>query len=184
MIRAAARLLVQIAFEAVVATGAFAQDAAAPRFEVPQAGLTFITGDTWIQNGQTIRPYGVQSCIRGTTFTNQAGAKADCGEASLSYLAALVQDTKPQCAPVAQIGHPPTILVVCSAHVGSATLDLGTILITEGFAFAAFNNDARPVYMPYLVAERLAKHNKAGLWAAPDLPHPNPILFGAVKARK
>ena len=50
-----------------------------------------------------------------------------------------------------------------SAHVGSSTLDLGTVLITEGFAFAAFNNDAKPVYMPYLVAEILARKNRAGL---------------------
>jgi endonuclease YncB( thermonuclease family) len=54
---------------------------------------------------------------------------------------------------------------------------MGTVLITEGFAFAAFNNDAKPVYMPYLVAEILARKNRAGLWAAPDTPHPNSILF-------
>ena len=176
--------LLQVALGVLIATGASAQNASTPLFEVPQAGVAFTTGDEWTQNGQTIRLYGVQSCIRGTTFTNQAGAKADCGEASLSYLAALVRDTRPQCAPVAQIGNPPAILVVCSAHVGSATLDLGTILITEGFAFAAFNNDAKPVYMPYLVAELIAKKNHAGLWAARDLPRPNSILFGAVKARK
>jgi endonuclease YncB( thermonuclease family) len=168
----------------MIATGASAQNVPAPLFDVPQTGVAFMTGDAWAQGGQTFRLYGVQACIRGTTFTNRAGTKADCGEASLSYLAAVVRDTRPQCAPVAQIGQPPSILVVCSAHVGASTLDLGTILITEGFAFAAFNNDAKPVYMPYLVAELLAKNNKAGLWAAPDLPHPNPILFGAVKARK
>lgn len=184
MIRAAFRGLLQVIFEAGFALCASAQNAPAPLFDVPQAGVAFMTGDEWKQNGQTIRLYGVQSCIRGTDFTNQAGAKADCGEASLSYLAALVRDTRPQCAPVAQVGSPPAILVVCSAHLGSATLDLGTILITEGFAFAAFNNDARPVYMPYLVAELIAKKNRAGLWAARDLPHPNSILFGAVKARR
>lgn len=184
MTRLAARGFLQVVLGAVIAMGARAQNSPPPFFEVPQAGVAFMTGDAWTQNGQTIRLYGVQSCIRGTTFTNQSGSKADCGEASLSYLAALVRDTRPQCAPVAQISQPPTILVVCSAHVGGATLDLGTILITEGFAFAAFNNDAKPVYMPYLVAELLAKNNKAGLWAARDLPHPNLVLFGAVKARK
>ena len=130
-----------------------AEVAPAPVFDVPQVGVAFATGDTWTQNGQTMRLYGVQSCIRGTTFTNPLGVKTDCGEASLAYLAAVIRDTRPQCAPVAQIGEQRAILVVCSAHVGSSTLDLGTVLITEGFAFAAFTNDAKPVYMPYLVAE-------------------------------
>ena len=67
-------------------------------------------------------------------------------------------------------------------HVGDSTLDLGTVLITQGFAFAAFNDQAKPVYMPYLVAEMLAKKQKAGLWAAPDLPYPNAILLGAIGA--
>jgi endonuclease YncB( thermonuclease family) len=75
----------------------------------------------------------------------------------------------------------PTILVVCSAHVGDKSLDLGTVLITQGFAFAAFSNDAKPVYMPYLVAEATAKQAKAGLWAYPDMPHPNLVLFGAMQ---
>jgi len=173
--------LVQLAicasFGVLTVSPLWAQTPSVPVFDVPQAGVSFVTGDTWTQNGQTMRLYGVQSCIRGTTFTNQAGMKADCGEASLAYLAALTRDTKPQCAPVAQIGEQSAILVVCSAHVGESTLDLGTILIAEGFAFAAFNNDAKPVYMPYLVAEVLARKARAGLWAAPDMPHPNMILF-------
>jgi hypothetical protein len=49
---------------------------------------------------------------------------------------------------------------------------------------AAFSNDAKPVYMPYLVAELAAKNRETGLWAAPDLPHPNLILFGALKGEK
>ena len=175
------RVVLAVATSVILATPIFAEGAHAPVFDVPQVGVAFATGDTWTQNGQTMRLYGVQSCIRGTTFTNQAGVKTDCGEASLAYLAAITRDTKPQCAPVAQIGEKLAILVVCSAHVGSSTLDLGTILITEGFAFAAFNNEAKPVYMPYLVAENLARTSRAGLWAAPDMPHPNSILFTAVK---
>jgi endonuclease YncB( thermonuclease family) len=171
------RVFLGAAISMIVASPLCAEVAPAPVFDVPQVGVAFATGDTWTQNGQTMRLYGVQSCIRGTTFTNPLGVKTDCGEASLAYLAALVHDTRPQCAPVAQIGEQPAILVVCSAHVGSSTLDLGTVLITEGFAFAAFNNDAKPVYMPYLVAEILARKNRAGLWAAPDMPHPNSILF-------
>jgi endonuclease YncB( thermonuclease family) len=164
-----------------VASSAYAEVAQRPVFEVPQVGVAFATGDTWTQNGQTFRLYGVQSCIRGTTFTNPMGAKSDCGEASIAYLAAVIRDTRPRCAPVAQIGKDAAMLVVCSAHVGSSTLDLGTILITEGFAFAAFTSEAKPVYMPYLVAENLARKSRAGLWAAPDLPHPNSVLFKVVQ---
>jgi endonuclease YncB( thermonuclease family) len=154
---------------------------AQPAFGIPKQGVTFETGDTWQQGGQRMRLYGVQACIRGTTFTNQAGGTVDCGEASLSYLAAVIRDTSPSCVPVAQIaGAPATIIVVCTAQVGGQTLDLGTILVSQGFAFASFSNDAKPVYMPYLVAELSAKQAKRGLWAASDLPHPNTLLFQSV----
>jgi endonuclease YncB( thermonuclease family) len=173
------RLAVGAAIAMIVMTPVCAEVALSPVFDVPQMGVAFVTGDTWTQNGRTMRLYGVQSCIRGTSFTNSMGSKADCGEASLAYLAAVIRDTKPRCAPIAQMGEPPAILVVCSAHVGSSTLDLGAILITEGFAFAAYDNDAKPVYMPYLAAESLARKSRAGLWAASDLPYPNSILFKA-----
>ena len=178
------RLALGVAIVMIAASPLCAEVALPPVFEVPQVGVAFATGDTWTQNGQTMRLYGVQSCIRGTTFTNAAGVKIDCGEASLAYLAAVMRDTRPRCAPIAQIGEVPAILVVCSAHVGSSMLDLGAILITQGFAFAAFNNDAKPVYMPYLVAEDLARKSRAGLWAAPDLPHPNLILTKVLQGGK
>src|SRR5271170_1200103 len=166
------RVFLGAAISMIVASPLCAEVAPAPVFDVPQVGVAFATGDTWTQNGRTMRLYGVQSCIRGTTFTNPMGAKADCGVASLAYLAAVMRDTRPRCAPVAQIGEEAAILVVCSAHIGLSTLDLGTILITEGFAFAAFNSEAKPVYMPYLVAETLARKSRAGLWAETDMPHP------------
>jgi len=153
----------------------------APPFNIPQTGVSFVTGDTWIQNGQRMRLYGVQSCLRGTMFTNAAGVKTDCGEASLAYLAAIVKDTQPSCTPIAQIVEPQSIVVVCQLQVEGSTLDLGTVLITQGFAFAAFNEQAKPVYMPYLVAETLAKKQKAGLWTAPDLPDPNALLLSALR---
>lgn len=133
-----------------------------------------------------MRLYGVQSCVRGTSYTDSGGAKQDCGLVSLAMLAAIVRDTKPTCSPVAQISssvpaEPPTILAICSAHIGDKSLDLGTVLITQGFAFAALANNAKPVYMPYLVAEATAKQAKAGLWAFADLPHPNLVLFGAMQ---
>ncbi len=175
------RLALGVAIAMIVTSPLCAEVALPQVFDVPEVGVVFATGDTWTQNGRTMRLYGVQSCIRGTTFTNPMGAKTDCGEASIAYLAAVIRDTRPRCAPVAQIGEERAILVVCSAHVGSSTLDLGTILITQGFAFAALNNDAKPVYMPYLVAEALARRSRAGLWAAPDMPHPNPILTKALQ---
>ena len=177
-----ARRWLSLACAITLAPAANAQSPApaAPAFAIPQTGVAFVTGDTWIQNGQQMRLYGVQSCLRGTSFTNAAGVKTDCGEASLAYLAAIVKDTHPSCTPIAQIVKPQSIIVVCNAHVGVSTLDLGTVLIAQGFAFAAFTDQAKPVYMPYLVAEMLAKKQKTGLWAAPDMPYPNAILLSTI----
>ncbi|NTH68493.1 thermonuclease family protein [Agrobacterium rhizogenes] len=151
-------------------------------FAVPQAGVTFLTGDSWQQAGQTMRLYGVQACIRGTTYTDKSGQKQDCGAVSLAMLAAIVKDTKPTCAPVAQLmapaaGEPATILVICSAHIGNNALDVGTLLITQGFAFAALANTGKPVYLPYSLEEAIAQQSRVGLWAYPDMPHPNRMLF-------
>ncbi|PSH56508.1 thermonuclease family protein [Phyllobacterium sophorae] len=161
---------------------------AARVFSIPQTGLSFLTGDTWQQGTQKLRLYGVQACIRGTLYTDHSGIKQDCGTVSLAMLAATIRDTKPTCSPIAQLPsttpqEPATILVICSAHVGDKSLDLGTVLITEGFAFAAFSNGAKPVYMPYLVAEATAKQSRAGLWAFPDMPHPNLVLFQAMQSK-
>lgn len=154
-------------------------------FSIPQTGLNFLTGDTWIQNNQKLRLYGVQSCIRGTYYTDGAGQKQDCGAVSLSMFAAFIRDTRPTCSPIAQIpagtGETlPTILVVCSAHIGTQTIDLGTALITQGFAFAALTNNGSPVYIPYAVAEASARQAGAGLWAHKDMPHPNILIFKAI----
>ncbi|OCJ22194.1 succinoglycan biosynthesis protein exoi [Agrobacterium sp. B131/95] len=151
-------------------------------FAVPQSGVTFLTGDSWQQAGQTMRLYGVQACIRGTTYTDMSGQKQDCGAVSLAMLAAIIKDTKPTCAPVAQLmaaaaGEPATILVICSAHIGNNALDVGTLLITQGFAFAALANTGKPVYLPYSLEESIAQQSRVGLWAYPDMPHPNRMLF-------
>ncbi|NTI52821.1 thermonuclease family protein [Agrobacterium rhizogenes] len=150
-------------------------------FAVPQSGVTFLTGDSWQQAGQTMRLYGVQACIRGTTYTDTSGQKQDCGAVSLAMLAAIIKDTKPTCAPVAQLmaaaaGEPATILVICSAHIGNNALDVGTLLITQGFAFAALANTGKPVYLPYSLEEAIAQQSRVGLWAYPDMPHPNRVL--------
>jgi endonuclease YncB( thermonuclease family) len=183
-----ARLLVALAFAGVVAgrPAASAEAGKTPppsqRFAIPQSGVALVTGDAWIQNGQTMRLYGVQACIRGTAFTNAAGARGDCGEASLAYLAALIRDAKPDCAPLFQTGDPAVIYVVCAAHVGLSTLDLGAIMVTEGFAFASFAKDGdseKPVYMPYMIAELSAKQAHAGLWASSSFTHPYAALSKA-----
>jgi endonuclease YncB( thermonuclease family) len=155
-----------------------------PVFEIPQSGVEFQTGDTWKQNGQTFRLFGVQSCIRGTTFTNPAGAKLDCGEASVAYLAALIRDTKPRCTAVAQTASAPLIYTVCAAHIGPNMLDLGTIMVTQGFAFAAADASGKPVNFQYAVAEGEARKAGRGLWIARDLPHPTDILNKALRDAK
>jgi endonuclease YncB( thermonuclease family) len=167
-----------------------AQQPAAPQqkpslvFDIPQSGVEFQTGDTWKQNGQTFRLYAVQSCIRQTFFTNPAGLKTDCGEASLNYLAAIIRDTKPRCTAIAQAGQPPVIYTVCAAQVGGNTLDLGTVLISQGFALAALDANGKPIHIPYVIAEEDARKNKRGLWAASDFPNPNKILADAARAAR
>lgn len=150
-------------------------------FDFPQSGVTFQTGDSWSANGQTFRLYGVQSCIRGTFFTNSAKARTDCGEASLAYLAAIVRDAKPRCTAIAQAGAPPIIFSVCAVRIGSNTLDLGTVLITQGFAFAATDATGKPTKFEYGVTESEASRAKRGLWSASDLPHPSTILMNAAR---
>lgn len=166
-------------------------------FAVPAAGLTFLTGDSWQQTGQTMRLYGVQACLRGSIYTDKTGQKQDCGAVSLAMLAAIIRDTTPTCAPVVQLssrasssrstqGSPgdSTILVICSAHLGGHVLDLGTILITQGFAFAALTSSGAPVYPAYAAEESIAQNSRVGLWGFPDMPHPNrTLLTGSFGAR-
>jgi endonuclease YncB( thermonuclease family) len=139
------------------------------------------TGDSWSAGGATYRLYGVQACLRGTSFTNARGLKRDCGEASLAMLAALIRDLRPQCYEAAEIPQPKTIFVFCvaipSKGAGKGSrIDLGTALIVSGFAFAARKPDGRAVHAPYLAAEQVAQIARAGLWAFRDLPDPNAII--------
>jgi endonuclease YncB( thermonuclease family) len=94
-----------------------------PTYQVPATGVSLATGDSWSYGGQHFQLFGVQACLRGTFFTNAAGQKTDCGEASIAYLAAVLKDTHPTCFPVGQLttqGEASTI-VVCAAKVGSST---------------------------------------------------------------
>ena len=171
---------------AMVACGtALAQAVASRWFPVPAQAL-YLTGDSWSDAGTTYRLYGVQSCLRGTSFTNAHGVRRDCGEASLAMLIALIRDLKPQCYDAASLPQNRSVFVFCvalrrdGAGAGSR-IDLGTALIATGFAFAALKADGKPVHEPYLVAQSVAQQARAGLWAFADLPDPNAIILRAMR---
>lgn len=163
---------------------AFAEAPASRWFPVPASAL-YLTGDSWSDAGVTYRLYGVQSCLRGTSFTNAHGLQRDCGEASLAMLVALTRDLRPQCYDAAEQPETKTVFVFCvatrvaGAGAGSR-IDLSTALIATGFAFAALKPDGQPVHAPYFVAQLVAQRAKAGLWAFPDLPNPNAIILRAL----
>lgn len=149
------------------------------------ADSTFSTGDTWDSSGVRYRLYGVQSCLRGTSYTDHAGNRKDCGEASMFMLASLMQDLKPLCYAVARTRDGTTRFVVCYAVLtrgknAGKTLDVGTMLISSGFGFAALKPDGQPVNMGYAVAQNMAEEKRKGLWAFNDLPDPNAALLRAL----
>lgn len=169
---------------ALLAATARAQDRPSPWFPVP-ASAAFETGDSWSAGGITYRLYGVQSCLRGTRFTNAHGVQHDCGEASLAMLVSLIRDLRPQCYEAASIAQPRTSYVFCFATLtqgagAGSRIDLGTALISTGFAFAALKADGTPVHPPYAVAQGVARQSRAGLWAFPDMPDPNLIIQRAL----
>lgn len=160
-----------------------------PSWQPVATDSTFTTGDTWDSNGVRYRLYGVQSCLRGTTYTDHTGNRKDCGEASMFMLASLIQDLKPLCYAVAQTRDGSTRFVICSAVLtrgGNAgkTLDVGTMLISSGFGFAALKPDGQPVNMGYAVAQNMAEEKRKGLWAFSDLPDPNAALLQALPRPK
>jgi endonuclease YncB( thermonuclease family) len=157
--------------------------AADERWKPIPPGISIETGDTWIADGQRFRLYGVQSCLRGTAFTPVSGSQQDCGEASLAMLAALIRDLRPVCAVVAR-GQDATInYMVCTAVLQrngrTERLDLGTVLIATGFAFASQGSKGEPVHGGYGVAEQEAERARAGLWATGAFQHPAKALRGS-----
>ena len=170
----------------VVASGSLAQEAAAARWFAISPTAVFETGDSWTDRGVLHRLYGVQACLRGTSFTNGSGVKRDCGEASLAMLVALIRDLQPQCHQAAAQSSSRTLVIFCVAtrHGGAAAgsrIDLGTALIASGFGFASLTTDGRPVHSPYFVAQLVAARAKAGLWAYPDTPEPNAIILRSLR---
>lgn len=143
--------------------------------------VTLESGDNWTQNGQHFRLFGVQACLRGTSYTDKTGAHRDCGDASLAVLAAYIADTTPLCAQVAQSGG--TMFVSCYATIGADRLDLANLLISSGFAFASLDGRGLPYHAPYAVAEQAAREKRVGLWQFDDVQHPA-ILLGQTASRE
>ena len=174
----------------LIAGSVFLRSAVAARSEdaawrpVPREAV-FETGDTWRVGSGRYRLYGVQACLRNTAYTGQDGRRRDCGDASLSMLTGLVRALAPSCTAVARRPEAATAYMVCYADSasprGKARVDLGTALIASGFAFAALDAGGRPVNPGYLAAELQAKTTRVGLWASPDLPHPNMVLLKALR---
>jgi endonuclease YncB( thermonuclease family) len=167
---------------------AFCQANPPPWFPIPTDAI-YETGDTWTRAGKRYRLYGVQACLRGTSFTNERGVKRDCGEASLAMLVSLIRDLKPLCYAAATLDAGNTVLVFCfvtmpqGQHKG-ARIDLGTALISIGFGFASIKLDGQPVHAPYSIAEAQAKNTKSGLWAYADMLDPNSIILQNYKPPK
>lgn len=185
------RAIAVVVTVATAATPAQAQQPVlqrSPWFEIP-ADAIFETGDSWTVQGTRFRLYGVQSCLRQTSFTNEHNMKRDCGEASLSMLIAVIRDLKPLCYSAATIAGSKSEFVFCFGAMPQgrnkgARVDLGMSLIALGYGFAALKPDGSPVHPPYMAAQQLAKSSKSGLWAYPDLPEPNAIILQAYRERR
>lgn len=137
-------------------------------------GVTLESGDSWQDNGQKFRLFGVQACLRGTVYTDKSGARRDCGEASLAVFAAYIADTYPVCAQVAQSAR--TVFVSCYATIGADRLDLANLMISSGFAFASLDERGLPHHAPYAVAEQAAREKRVGLWQFDNVQHPALLL--------
>lgn len=149
------------------------------------AAPTFVTGDTWQLGPETYRLYGVQSCLRSTYFTNAHGIRHDCGEVSLTMLVSYVRTLKPLCTTIARTPATHSNFVICVATLTTgpskgSRIDLGTALISGGWAFAALAPNGKPFHDPYAAAETVAEKAHAGLWQFPDMPNPNAAILSAL----
>jgi endonuclease YncB( thermonuclease family) len=175
------------AFAAIaIVPAAAAQDNTTAK-EVPapivvSKGVQLLTGDTWRDGNKLFRLYGVQSCIRGTAATDGNGKKVDCGNLSLAHLAALFSTATVTCQPIGYAIDKATF-VVCAADLDGDTIDVGTALISTGYAFAAMNTKGEAVSTNYLVAEINAKMEHDGLWAT-TFQHPVQLLLKQSEGRK
>jgi endonuclease YncB( thermonuclease family) len=183
------RLAIPIAVILVSAPSVKAQE---PRplggawYPIPRASQ-FLTGDSWSYQTVTYRLYGVQSCLRGTTFRNAHDIELDCGEASLVVLAAMIKDLTPFCSTVTEDVAQRIRFVVCMSTIRSGAakgkaIDLGTAIITQGYAMAAMKADGSLVHPAYGVAEDQARRQKLGLWQF-AFPNPNAIIAQTLRGQ-
>ena len=154
----------------------------APAPIVVSKSVQLLTGDTWRDGDRLYRLYGVQACLRGTAATDGNGKKDDCGDLSLAHLAALFSTTTVTCQPIGYAIDKATF-VVCAADLDGNTIDVGTALISTGYAFAAMNTKGEAVSTNYLVAEINAKMEHDGLWAT-SFQHPVQLLLKQAQERK
>jgi endonuclease YncB( thermonuclease family) len=150
-------------------------------FTVPK-NVTLYSGDSWRSGGQLYRLYGVQSCLRGTAAIAKDGTKSDCGDLSLARLGALLSTGTVSCQPIGK-ARDNAIFGICAVNISGDTIDIGTALISSGYAFSAVFPDGKPVDMNYLVAELTAKGSGEGLWAY-QFPHPVQTLLNTRQTAK
>ena len=185
-----ARLRPAIALVAALSTtSTLAQTKPSPWFPIPPDAQSMKLATRGLLEANAIVFTACNHACAAPSFTNAKGVKRDCGEASLAMLVSLVRDLRPMCYAAANIDYGRTVLVFCFATMEQgrnkgSRLDLGTALISIGYAFASVTLDGRPVYSPYLVAEAQAKNTKSGLWAYPDMPDPNAIILENYKPPK
>lgn len=139
------------------------------------AAVEFETGETWVHGGQRFRLFGVQACLRDTRYRLPGGEDGDCGLRSIGALAALFSTNTIACQPIGAAMDGATF-VVCAAEVGGTTVDVGTALISSGFAFAAVRPSSAAVLPAYAVAEAVAKEDGSGLWTGQFI-HPGALLL-------
>jgi endonuclease YncB( thermonuclease family) len=177
--------LAAFALIAIVPAAAAQHNLAAKGVSTPivvSKSAQLLTGDTWRDGNKLYRLYGVQSCIRGTAATDGNGKKLDCGNLSLAHLAALFSTATVTCQPIGYAIDKATF-VVCAADLDGNMIDVGTALISTGYAFAAMNTKGEPVSTNYLVAEINAKMEHDGLWAM-RFQHPVQLLLKQSQGRK
>ncbi|WP_226622990.1 thermonuclease family protein [Brucella anthropi] len=165
------RIEFSLALALLLATTARAQE---ETISFPSA-VSFETGDSWQYEGRKFRLFGVQACIRGTTYRAPDGAESDCGMQSIASLAALFSTGSIGCQPVGRAKDDATF-VVCAAQLDNTTVDVGTALISSGAAFAAVFPSGAPVSAAYAIAEKSASDNTSGLWSG-TFTHPVSVLL-------
>ncbi|MER8785354.1 thermonuclease family protein [Mesorhizobium sp. M1006] len=149
-------------------------------FQVSKS-VQLLTGDTWRDGDRLFHLYGVQSCLRGTIAEEAGGRKIDCGNASLAHLAALFDGTAITCQPIGY-ALDEAAFVICGAQLKGETIDVGTALISTGYAFAATTVKGKAVNGNYLVAELDAKSKRRGLWNT-RFQHPVQLLLKRISER-